>query len=121
MTLNDICSDVLRWVPYSAIISWEQIQRPTTRHYIESETLGHRALNEISPPNPSHLSSENAKEEESEGVVETEGMEDTRRTRSSKTIEQRSCELTVIEAAITGPTWVCIYTIDFSLILLLSG
>jgi hypothetical protein len=62
------------------------------------------------PSNPSFQSSGNLAEEELERVVvgDTEGTENTRRTRPSKTTEQSSYELTETEAARTGPTQVCI-------------
>ena len=64
---------------------WEQIQRATAKHYTESETLKHTALNEMSPSNSSPLSSGNSAEEEAEGAGEIEGTKDTRRARPSKT------------------------------------
>lgn len=45
--------------------------------------------------------------EEAEGVGESEGMENTGRTRPYEN-EQSSNELTEVDAANTGPVWVCI-------------
>lgn len=51
---------------------------------------------------PSPQSSGNHMKEEAEGVGKTEGLEDSRKTRSSKTAERSLCELTETEAASTG-------------------
>ena len=54
-------------MPYSAIARepsfctrWEQIQRPTTRHYSESKRPWNTALNVMSPPNSSPPSQGNS-------------------------------------------------------------
>lgn len=70
------------------------------------EGLWNTALNEIFPSNPSLKGSGNPMEEEAEGVRETKGMEDTRKTRPHKIPEQSSYELTETEAATTECTWV---------------
>lgn len=55
--------------------------RPATK---ESETLGHSALNEIYPSNPSPQISRNPSEKEKEGVGKPKKMEDTKRKITSK-------------------------------------
>ena len=55
-------------------------KRHTAKHYTESESVEHTALNEMAPSNPSPLSSGNSTEEEAEGAGEIEGTKGTRRT-----------------------------------------
>ena len=64
---------------------------------MQRKTLEHTTLNGMSPANPS------LEEEEAERVEEpAEGMEDTRRTWSSKSSKQSSYDLTETEAAYKG-------------------
>lgn len=70
------------------------IQRPTARHRVQSQTLEHTTLKEMSPSN--HPPQSKGDPTERAGVGETEG---TRRTRHSKTIEQSSQELRLKQEA----------------------
>ena len=56
---------------------------------------------------PSPWDSENPMEEVVEKFQRSEGMEDTRRTRSLGSIKQGSHGLTESESVSTGPAWVC--------------
>ena len=77
MIPNDIpfCTVTTREASFSS--RWESKQRPTARNYV-------RTLNWKFSSAPAPLSSGNPVEEELEDCRESEGMEDTRRTRTTE-------------------------------------
>lgn len=82
------------------------------------ESLKHTALSGMPPSNPSPQSRGNPGKRRLNGY-ESEGIEDTRRAKSSESAERGSRELTETEAACTG---VCIpssvYVVAFNLVFL---
>ena len=68
-----------------------------------TDILEQPALNRILPSNFSSQNLGNPVQEEAGEVEESGGIEDTRKTRSSKTTEQSSYECIETEAASTGP------------------
>lgn len=63
---------------------------PTARHYSKTKTLEYTALNEISLSNPFSQKTGISREIR---IQESKGIEDTRRTKLSKSIEQTSYNL----------------------------